>query len=303
MKQKLHPSRLLTLEEDGFLGEFYPGRRRIDRAVLYVGGASCNRRMTLAMGRYLVDAGFTVLFLGFYLWKGLPRNMWRIPVDYAERASKWLAGQGYEVCMMGASTGAGYTLLSASLIPEIHGVVAMAPFDHVFEGMEMLGRAPHCSVYQYHGAEYPYSCFDIVREGWPAAFRTARKAGVSLKGFMRYGYESATLNPDSRIRVENINGDILLTTAEYDIMWPADQAVARMERVLQNSAWPHRLTTIAYPCRSHGLGVGDIGPKWISDLTMRTMGMSKELTEKAREDIIHWLDHWGEIKPTGWQYA
>lgn len=294
MKNERRPSRLFTLEEDGFLGAFYPGRRRRGRAVLYVGGASCNRRMTLAMGRYLVDAGFTVLFLGFYLWKGLPRKMWRIPVDYAERASKWLVGQGYEVCMMGASTGAGYTLLSASLIPEIHGVVAMAPFDHVFEGMEMLGRAPHCSVYQFHAEEYPYSRFDIVRDGWPAAFRTARKAGVPLKGFMRYGYESAKLNPASRIRVENINGDILLTTAEYDIMWPADQAVARMKRVLENSPWSHRLTTLVYPCRSHGLGVGDIGPKWISDLTMRAMGMSKELTEKPREDIIRWLDHWGE---------
>ena len=99
---------------------------------------------------------------------------------------------------------------------------------------------------------------------------------------------------DSRIKVENINGDILLTTAEYDIMWPADQAVARMKRVLEGSAWSHQLTTIVYPCRSHGLGVGDIGPKWISDLTMRAMGMPKELTEKARADIIRWLDHWGK---------
>ena len=126
------------LEHDGFVGEFHPGARYPGKAVLYVGGASCDRKMTLAMGRFIEDAGFSVLYLGFYLWEGLPKEMWRIPVDYAERAAKWLISHGYEPCMMGASTGAGYTLLSASLIPEIHGAAALCPFDHVMEGMELL---------------------------------------------------------------------------------------------------------------------------------------------------------------------
>ena len=59
------PSRIFMLEKDGFLGEFYQGFRRTGRVVLYVGGASCDRRTTLAMGRNLVNAGFSVLFLGF----------------------------------------------------------------------------------------------------------------------------------------------------------------------------------------------------------------------------------------------
>ena len=285
-----------TLERDGFVGVFYPGTRRPGRAVLYVGGASCGRKMTIAMGRYLADAGFSVLFLGFYLWEGLSKDMWRIPVDYAERAAQWLTSHGYEVCMAGASTGGGYTLLSASLVPEIHGAIGMCPFDHVFEGMKMLGKAPHCSVYQFHGREIPYSRFDIVKDGWPEAFRTARRAGVSLAGFMRYGYESAFLDPASRIRVEDIRGDILLTTARYDIMWPADQAVQRMEKVLRESSREHRLTVKVYDAKTHGLGVGELGGG--TKLAMRLMGIRPALAQQARQDIIAWLDHWGEEKET-----
>ena len=73
-----------SLNKDGFVGELYTGTRCPGKAVLYVGGAGCKRRMTLMMGRFLVDAGFTVLFLGFYLWDGLSKDMWNIPVDYAE---------------------------------------------------------------------------------------------------------------------------------------------------------------------------------------------------------------------------
>ncbi|MBE7005402.1 MAG: hypothetical protein E7425_14190 [Ruminococcaceae bacterium] len=286
------------LEHDGFVGEFHPGARYPGKAVLYVGGASCDRKMTLAMGRFIEDAGFSVLYLGFYLWEGLPKEMWRIPVDYAERAAKWLISHGYEPCMMGASTGAGYTLLSASLIPEIHGAAALCPFDHVMEGMELFGRVPHCSVYQFHGEEYPYSKFDAAKDGWIALLRKARRAGVSLKGLMRWGYETALLTPESRIRVENINGDVLLTTTAYDIMWPADEAVGRMSRVLEDGGFSHRLTVKVYECCAHGLGVGgmtdEMGGRLKTALAFRAMGVKKELADKARQDVLDWLDAWAE---------
>jgi len=287
-----------TLERDGFIGEFHPGTRCKDKAILYVGGASCDKKMTLAMGRYVADAGYSALYLGFYLWEGLSNKMWRIPVDYAERAAKWLVSQGYEVCMMGVSTGAGYTLLSASLIPEIHGAAALCPFDHVMEGMEMFKKPPHCSVYQFHGEEYPCSRYDLVRDGWRAALRKARHAGVSMKYFLRYGYETATLRPESRIRVERINGDILLTTAAYDVMWPADAAVRRMKQVLAESNFPHRLTVRVYEGCSHGLGVGDMrgamGGRLMTALIMRSVGVTAERATQARQDVLQWLEQWAE---------
>ena len=49
------------------------------------------------MGKFIEDAGFSVLYLVFYLWEGLSKEMWRIPADYAERAAKWLVSHGLGV--------------------------------------------------------------------------------------------------------------------------------------------------------------------------------------------------------------
>lgn len=287
------PEKRFTLAQDGFVGEFYPGTRRPKKAVIFVGGAQCNYKMTLTMGNYLVDAGFNVLFLAFYLWGGLPKEMWHIPVDYAERAAKWLAGEYYEPVIIGPSTGAGYALLSASLIPEIHGAAGISPFDYVMEGREMLKKSQNCSVYQFHGKDYPYSRFDIVENGWLEGFRINRKAGNRLSGFMRYGYETSRLNPDSRIRVENINGPILLTTCNHDSMWPADLAVSRMQKELKERGFPHKVTVKIYEGGVHGMGIGTPrgGPAGLLYSAYMIPGSRKaRLAERAKQDVIDWLD-------------
>lgn len=42
------------------------------------------------MCKFLRDAGYNVLVLGFYMWKGLLDTLVSIPVDYAEKAVHWL---------------------------------------------------------------------------------------------------------------------------------------------------------------------------------------------------------------------
>ena len=283
--------RSFSLKKDGFVGELYTGKRCPGKAVLYVGGAGCGRKMTLMMGRFLVDAGFTVLFLGFYLWDGLSKDMWNIPVDYAERAAAWLSDNGYEVCMIGTSTGAGYTLLSASLVPNIHGVIALSGFDHVMEGCSFFRKPSGHSVYQYHGNEYPFSHFDIISEGWRKALRFARKDGVHMSGFMRHGYEKTCYNPASRIKVENINGDILFLGPTNDSAWPSDAAEKRMMKVLQESDFKYHAELKLYESTAHGLGVGEL--KGIYRILAGFMVKEdRVLAEESRAYVISWLDRW-----------
>lgn len=125
-----------TLERDGFTALWYPGRISPEKAIIAVGGASCDERTSVLMSRFIREAGYNVLVLGFYMWKGLPKDLVSIPVDYAERAAKWLKEKKgiSKIAMTGTSTGAGYTLLSASLIPEISCVIPVVPYDYVNEG-------------------------------------------------------------------------------------------------------------------------------------------------------------------------
>ncbi len=282
-----------SLEKDGFVGDLYTGARCPGKAILYVGGAGCRKKMTLMMGQFLADAGFTVLFLGFYLWDGLSKNMWNIPVDYAERAAAWLKKNGYDVCMIGTSTGAGYTLLSASLVPEISGVIALSGFDHVMEGCKFFQKPSGHSVYEFHGEEYPFSHFDILSGGWANALRAAKKDGVSMAGFMRYGYEKLNYNPESRIRVENRCGDIRFLGPTHVSAWPSDAAEKRMMKVLREAGFRHHAELKLYESRAHGLGVGELSGayKLLAGFAVKE---DSAAAEDARRYVIAWLDRWAK---------
>ena len=149
-----------TLETDGFTALWYPGRISPEKAIIAVGGASCDERTSVLMSRFIREAGYNVLVLGFYMWKGLPKDLVSIPVDYAERAAKWLKEKKgiSKIAMTGTSTGAGYTLLSASLIPEISCVIPVVPYDYVNEGTKQTLKGYvelHRSQYTWHGADVP----------------------------------------------------------------------------------------------------------------------------------------------------
>ena len=194
-----------SLEKEGFRGHFYPGWKETNKAIISVGGASCDEKTSIAMSGFLRREGYSVLVLGFYLWKGLNKNLAAIPVDYVEKAVKWLKEeQGIEkIAMTGASTGAGYTLVCASRIPDITCVIPVVPYDYVMEGTDSQNRRLHCSVYTYHGENVPYTECEMLDRGMLNWLKMAKNAeGYGIRRFMRFGYDlmEAKLNPDSESR-------------------------------------------------------------------------------------------------------
>lgn len=79
-----------TLEKEGFLGTFYPGTQYPDSGIILVGGSGEKRELVEERGKTLAQEGFSVLTVGYYLWKPLSKDTVRIPVDYVERAVQWL---------------------------------------------------------------------------------------------------------------------------------------------------------------------------------------------------------------------
>jgi len=65
-----------------------------------------------------------------------------IPLDYIEKAIKWLLNQKNvdkeKLAMMGTSKGAELTLLSASLFPEIKMVIATSPSGAVSQAINRI---------------------------------------------------------------------------------------------------------------------------------------------------------------------
>ena len=136
-----------SLEKDGFIGVYFPGKKFSETAIIAAGGASCDKKTSISMCRYLRKAGYNVLVLGFYMWNGMSKELVSIPVDYVENAVKWLKMKNISKnCNDCRFHGAGYTLLAASLIPDISCVVPVVTYDYVMEGTTSKFKRLHKSV-------------------------------------------------------------------------------------------------------------------------------------------------------------
>ena len=294
-----------SLEREGFIGHYYPGTKDTNKAIISVGGASCDEKTSIAMAGFLRREGYNVLVLGFYLWKGLCKDLAAIPLEYAEKAVSWLKNeQGIEkIAMTGASTGGGYTLVCASYIPDISCIIPVVPFDYVLEGTTSSYKRKHCSVYTWRGENVPYTECEVLDQGVISGLNLARKEkGYGLKRFMRFGYDliSKDLNPNSRIKVENINADILFLAVKDDDCWPSDIAVPRMLKVLEDNKYEHRVEWHIYDKASHALGDGLKEMTGFARFALMTMIPAEKKypkeCEEARQDsfkrIIRFIDEW-----------
>ena len=292
-----------TIENDGFNAVWYKGTRYPETALIAAGGASCDERTSISMCRYLRDYGLGVLVLGFYMWKGMSKELVSVPVDYVERAVNWLKEKKgiKKIAMTSASTGAGYTLLAASLIPDIGCVIPVVPFDHVMEGTTNSFRRLHRSVYTWHGRDIPYSPWTLIDEGLPRILSQAAKdKSYGLSRFMRYGYDHNPLTEESRIRVEDMKADVLFLAVKDDDAWPSGEAVTRMTDILRKNNYPYRVQQHIYEKASHALtdGLDEMKgyPKWAFRHLLTAEKKYPAECEEARQDsfrrVIAFLEEW-----------
>lgn len=296
-----------TLKEDGFCAVWFEGSKYRDKVVIYMSGAKCDEKTTVEASGYICEAGYSVLCLGFYLWKDMPKEMYGIPVEYVERAVAELKKNGFDqIAIHGISTGAGYALLCASLIPEISCTIAGVPYDYVMEGMKNDLFPLELAVYSHHGESLPYSRYTCMDKGLLKAlkgfFKVKKQRGYHLTHISRYAYDTADENEASRIKVENMKSDVLLMAPDYDDCWPSEQAVPRMERILREHQYPYRVKAIIYENASHAIGMdmenlkNNGVLKWILGMMLPAEKKHPQACESARKDskqqILVFLKEW-----------
>ena len=172
------------LKEDGFEARWFEGTIHRDKAIIWMHGSGMSERHCLTDSEYLRKAGYSVLVLGFYFWKGMPKAMRAIPVDYVEKAAAVLRHSGFDkIGIHGISSGAAYALLCASLIPEINLVLSVCPFDYVMEEPKIFGKLTGRSWFSYRGKDYPCSMFTGQREkGFFGSLQEYRRQDTEHRG-------------------------------------------------------------------------------------------------------------------------
>ena len=136
----------LTAERGGLVAHYWTGRpgTRRPTAVLALGGSEGGYGNGL-QARLLASHGFPVLELAYFGAPGRPEELRSIPLEYLERALRWLhARPGIEdVVVVGASRGGELALLLGSTYPElVQGVAAYAPGYAVVPGSWTRGGEP-----------------------------------------------------------------------------------------------------------------------------------------------------------------
>lgn len=252
----------LTRALNGFEGYYYPCQSYSDCAVIVVGWAGSNEKMCKIQASVYMEAGFSVLTVGMYGWKGMSKILKSVPVEYIENAVEWLKSHGKtKIAMAGISTGAGYTLLSASLIADISAVIAVSPFDYVMEACippkysSKEFKTFGSSVYTWRGKDVSFSRWTISDNYFDNVKKCFKNDEYGKKRLIRYIYDNNEILSESRIKIEDMHARALLLAADNDDMWPSEQTVCRAKQIFESNNYQYKVNTHIYPKASHILGV------------------------------------------------
>jgi dienelactone hydrolase len=113
----------------------------------------------------------------------------------------------------------------------------------------------------------------------------------------RYMYEDALEFPheEARIQIQRIKGPILLISADYDSIWPSNEACKRMKEYLTKYQFTHRVKHVSYKYGSHMLIPIDLGNEGNFRVEKEHPEECDESKEQAFHQAINWFNEmWDE---------
>lgn len=212
----------------GFYGEWItPSRADHHTAILLFGGSEGGlTQQTLA--RVLAAHGYPVLELAYFSEPGLPPALTRVPLEYFERALRWLAKQPEadpsRIVTFGASRGGEASLLIASMFPRLVGAA--------------VGYVPSATIIP--------SPSDDSSPAWTYHGKPVYGDRKRFRAFLTredYGW----------IRVEHIRGPVFVVGGDADNLWPSGYSVQQIEKRM-HAHGRRDITALFYPEAGHEIG-------------------------------------------------
>ena len=204
----------------------------------------------------LASRGYAALALGYFNMPGLPDEPVEIPLEYFQRAIRWLQDRSFAekqfMAIIGTSLGSVYALLSASKFPAVTATAVYMPISVV------LGRGPeNNSPATFRGVALP--CLPLP-EPTPEESRYYEQMAqqgqpISYNSLHMRALENDAQARQSVIQAERMSGPVLLFSAEEDGVLPSPfygrQIMARLETM--EFSYEHR--HICYPGAGHAIGL------------------------------------------------
>ena len=252
-------------------------------AVIMLGGSEGGlREGQNAMARELAAEGFSVLYPGYYRTSEASKSFNMVPLETFDAALAWLQAREDidpdRIAIMGASKGGEGALLYASRNPSIRAVIGIVPSNVVWQGFDWtsMDMSQFSSSWSVDGEPLPYVPYVL-----PEWYEWFTGGGVGL--MYSNSLDQASNYPDAFIRVEDINGPVLLMCGDDDALWPS----CRMSRALaerSEAAGKDNVEVAAYPNGGHMIFGRPLEPDHERFEELAAMGGTPEGNNAARRD-------------------
>lgn len=211
----------ISVKGSGFQGCFYDTGTESKAALIVMTGSDGRLAYARQIAKQFANNGVPSIALAYFHTSETSKGLVEIPVEIMEHSVNWLRGRGFQkFAVYEISKGAEYALLSASLIKQINAVIAVSASCCIFEGLHRMRPAARSS-WSWRGEALPYISFGkYTAQQFIKNFRKNNEIRF-VDDYDRL--LDTEMNESNTIKVENINGPILLISAHEDVMWPSER--------------------------------------------------------------------------------
>ena len=235
-----------TINENGIQANYFvKTNTKRSTSIVLIGGGQWGDYW----GQQFANRGYSGLSLPYTQREGLPKLPEEINLEYFEKALAWLKKQPEvdpnKIIVMGASRNAELALLLASVFPRsISGVVAYAPSAVSWSNTVLPYNSNELkSSWKYKGLDIPYVPMDKISGN--------QLNSINMLEYWNKGLQKADFIGQAAIKVEKINGPILLFSGKDDQVWPSSIMADMIEKRLETNTFEHSFQNIKYENAGH----------------------------------------------------
>lgn len=257
------------VSENGFRAAFFANKHIKNRpTIILIGGGNWGDYW----GQELAKSNYVGLSLPYYREEGLPQLMEEIPLEYFEKAILWLKEQpevnSNKIIVMGASRNAELALVIASFFPkDIHGIIAYSPSSVSWSNTVLPFNSDTVKPsWTFKNQPIPYIAMDKIK-GTP-------NPTIETLTYWKNGLSDSVAVSNASIKVENINGPILLLSGVEDEVWPSSIMSDMIENRIKMNNFHFDFENIKYDNAGHLISSNPNNPSSIRQGKMDIGGKS-----------------------------
>lgn len=228
--------------KDGFHGSYFKCKNNSNCAIVTMLGDDSDDYMARTAAKWLNKLNVNVLTMSVAKKSYSYHNY---PLECIEKAIKWLKQNGNsKIGITGASTTGTLALTAASIFNDITLTIAMTPSDFIWQGFAQ-GNKDGCkewpvegeSLFTYRGEMLPYMPFCYKHPDYWNVMKEESKKNKDMINSLKVFNDSEAKNPlteEMMIKVEKINGKLLLIGASDDALWDTAKYIHRMKKRLKD---------------------------------------------------------------------